>query len=108
MRIRAEASQAIVEIASAHFLRTSQNLSYQTRGIGVRALGHIAREGVSRQGEALCSMLTTNGYAVLAAALIQPVLTAGATMGLFQFVGFVAGLLIEGVALYVAPYGKVP
>jgi hypothetical protein len=51
-------------------------------------------------------MLTTNGYAVLAAALIQPVLTAGATMGLFQFVGFVAGLLIEGVALYVAPYGE--
>jgi hypothetical protein len=27
-------------------------------------------------------------------------------MGLFQFVGFVAGLLIEGVALYVAPYGE--
>jgi hypothetical protein len=53
-------------------------------------------------------MLTTNGYAVLAAALIQPVLTAGATMGLFQFAGFVAGLLIEGVALYVAPYGKEP
>jgi hypothetical protein len=53
-------------------------------------------------------MLTTNGYAVLAAALIQPVLTAGGKMGLFQFLGFAAGPLIEGVALYIAPYGEEP
>jgi hypothetical protein len=62
---------------------------------------------ISRE-KLVCSMLTTNGYAILAAALIQPVLTAGGKLGLFQFVGFAAGLLMEGVALYIAPYGEEP
>jgi hypothetical protein len=52
------------------------------------------------------SILTTHGYAILGVAIVQPLLSGTPRFALPQIAGFIAGLTMQGFAIYIAPLGE--
>lgn len=65
-----------------------------------RAAAHRARVKL------LGSILTNYGYALLGGAAIQPLLSGQAKLTASQVVGGLLSLVLQGVAVYIAPYGE--
>ena len=54
----------------------------------------------------LGSILTTHGYAILAIAVLQPMLSGAHIPSIYQIVGFIVGVAAQSLAIYIAPYGE--
>lgn len=56
----------------------------------------------------LGSILTTHGYAILAIAVLQPMLSGAHILTIYQIVGFLLGVAAQSIAINIAPYGEAP
>ncbi len=52
-------------------------------------------------------MLTTYGYALLGGSVVQPIIASGTLTPLLGL-GLAAGMVLHGLALYIAPRGEKP